>query len=107
MLVSFFRNKQQYHLLKGFTCIKEGQHVSQEKGAQPNAKAYGIQWDHFDAGLAPSRATVGQHGFCEDTTGIGADGRETGCEQSVGQGCGARRISSNKGGFQQLAQGRA
>jgi hypothetical protein len=41
MLVSFFRNKQQYHLLKGFTCIKEGQHVSQEKGAQPNAKAYG------------------------------------------------------------------
>jgi hypothetical protein len=41
MLVSFFRNKQQYHLLKGFTSIKESQRSSQEKGIQPLAKANG------------------------------------------------------------------
>jgi hypothetical protein len=61
---------------------------------EPNAKADGIQWDHMDVGLVPSCAAGGQNGFCNDAVGIRADGRETECDQGVGNGRGARRISS-------------
>ena len=37
---------------------------------------------------------VDKNGFCKDAVGIGADGRETECEQGVGNGRGACRISS-------------
>ena len=40
--------------------------------------------------------------FCEDAVGIGADGRETECEQGVGKGRGACRISSRRWRLQDL-----
>ena len=38
--------------------------------------------------------SMDKHGFCEDAVGIGADGRETECEQGVGNVRGAFRINS-------------